>query len=240
MHDAVLKTEDREEDKIPKSFPGVLMMNPNMKQKPFLHDQHREYGKNGNAEFEHFVKHLLACIHPRRTKFKCANQRCTTPMNQAFTASDEAFGLMALANELHVWDEQMRLKKEDINIKRLSPKHHPEMCKKHTVLHAKQQCGWTQEGKLYYKLLEHEVHAARKAKEGSEEKFMLKFQREVAWKSSGNYKKPTQAQNTDDDTFATMHNSMPFLEKMSWTIAQATEMGYNFQLPSWQQTKAPA
>ena len=202
----------------------MLIINPNIQKEPFLNNQYREYGKNGNAEFEYFVKHLLACIHPRRTKFKCANQRCTTPINQAFTASDETFGLMVLANELHVWDEQIRLKKEDINIKRLSPKYHPQICKKYTVLYAKQQCGWTQEGKLYYKLLEHEVHAARKAKEGSEEKFMLKFQREVAWKSSGNYKKPTQAQNTDDDMFAAMCNSMPFfgedkLDKCSGTDA---------------------
>ena len=112
-------------------------------------------------------------------------------------------------------------------MKCLSQKCHPNTSKKHTLLHAKQQCGWTKEGELCCKLLEHEVHAARKAKEGSEEKFMLKFQREVAWKSSGNYK-PTQAQNTDDDTFATMCNSMPFFGEDKLDNCSGTDAGLPF------------
>ena len=33
------------------------------------------------------------------------------PISQLFTASDKAFALMILDNELHMWDQQIKMKK---------------------------------------------------------------------------------------------------------------------------------
>ena len=97
-------------DVVPDLFPGTLVIEPNKNNDPFLHANYREHGQNGNEEFEYFVKKLLAEINPGRTGFKRNSTRRKT--SECFTPSDEAFALIVLDNELHVWDQQIAKKKE--------------------------------------------------------------------------------------------------------------------------------
>ena len=86
---------------VPDDFPGVLKINTTNKDEPLLSKHYGKYGAEGKAEFEYFVKTLLAEIQPKRTRFK--RLRGHETISDCFTASDEAFALIVLDNKLHVW-----------------------------------------------------------------------------------------------------------------------------------------
>ena len=93
---------------VPDSFPGILRITPNQDGKPLLNEHCSTFGPNGRAEFEHFVKHLLSRVQPKRTNHK--RLKGHEPISKCFTPSDEAFALMVLDNKLHVWDQQIEMK----------------------------------------------------------------------------------------------------------------------------------
>ena len=95
---------------VPDSFPGVLKMNTTNKDEPLLPKHYGKYGLEGKEEFEYFVKTLLSEVQPKRTRYK--RLRGQETISDRFTASDEAFALIVLDNELHVWDEQIKKKKD--------------------------------------------------------------------------------------------------------------------------------
>ena len=160
---------------VPDDFPGVLKINTTNKDEPLLSKHYGKYGAEGKAEFEYFVKTLLAEIQPKRTRFK--RLRGHETISDCFTASDEAFALIVLDNELHVWNHQIQKRKgsswkqSDLRME----KKYMKRC----VSGGK--CGWSKEGKKIYKRLTDEIVAQRKAgwREQDERKYMDKFREEM-------------------------------------------------------------
>ena len=105
---------------VPGSFPGVLALQEVQENttQDLLHEDYgrfhlldtrrrgeKEGFKSDLPECKHFITHLLSRVHPKKTKFKKSKEnKCVT---NCFTASDEAFALIVLDNELGVWDAQL-------------------------------------------------------------------------------------------------------------------------------------
>ena len=177
-------------DVVPDSFPGTLVIEPNKNKDPFLHANYREYGQNGNEEFEYFVKKLLAEINPGRTGFKRNSTR--RKISECFTPSDEAFALIVLDNELHVWDQQIAKKKETGakgNELRF-PKKYCKGC-------ATETNGWSKKGISFFHLLCMEIEKAREEKGSSEDLYMEKFK----GGAEANEQTNAHVQDDSDDDF---------------------------------------
>ena len=72
-------SEHRRGGILPELFPGVLEFNANLKGKPLLNREYRDFGANRNPEFEDFMKHLLSEISPTRNQHKkddCCKNLC--------------------------------------------------------------------------------------------------------------------------------------------------------------------
>ena len=52
-------SEHKREGKVPESFPGILQLSTNLKGTPLLNKAYRDFGEDGNPEFEYFVRNLL-------------------------------------------------------------------------------------------------------------------------------------------------------------------------------------
>ena len=165
---------------VPDSFPGVLKINTTNKDEPLLPKHYGKYGLDGTPEFEYFVKTLLSEVQPKRTRYK--RLRVQETISDRFTASDEAFALIVLDNELHVWDEQIekkkgsRWKKNDLRMEKKYMKRHGSSGK----------CGWSKAGQKIYKRLTDEIVAQRKAgwREQDERKHKNKFREEMGLEPS--------------------------------------------------------
>ena len=94
---------------VPETFPGVLRISPNHENKPMLNARYAKFGSKGVPEFEYFIKNLLSRVQLKQTRFRMLQGH--HPISQLFTASDEAFALIILDNELHAWDQQIEMRK---------------------------------------------------------------------------------------------------------------------------------
>ena len=162
---------------VPDSFPGILRIPPNQDGKPLLNEHYATFGPGGVPAFEYFVKNMLQRVQPKRTKYK--NLKGHEPISKCFTASDEAFALMVLDNELHVWDEQIKMK-NGTSCKKSALR----LKKKYTSSHGgnkRKRCGWTREGRKIYKMLTDEIVAQRKEewRKQVEKKYQDKFCKEM-------------------------------------------------------------
>ena len=108
---------------MPDSFPGVLVLQEDQENttQDLLHEDHGRFHlldarrrgeedrfKSDLPECKCFITHLLSRVRPKKTKFKKSKEnKCVT---DCFTASDEAFALIVLDNELGVWDAQLEKK----------------------------------------------------------------------------------------------------------------------------------
>ena len=189
-------TEDYEAGIVPEDFPGVLKINPvdTTGKQSFLHKDYRDFGENGNKAFEYFVKRLLSKIHPSRTKYKNEKDYCTKTFDQAFTVSDEAFALLVLDNELHIWNDHIQRKqnKDGANV---AP-HETGLRKKYVDLYKKSPSGWTKQGKAIYVTLKKQLSELRRQKQESTSRYMDKF-----WEEAGqrcNRYAVQQPKDTDD------------------------------------------
>ena len=74
-----------------------------------LNARYAKFGSKGVPEFEYFIKNLLSRVQLKQTRFRMLQGH--HPISQLFTASDEAFALIILDNELHAWDQQIEMRK---------------------------------------------------------------------------------------------------------------------------------
>ena len=180
----------------------MLKLTLHEENEPLLHKQCRDYG---NAEFEYFMTHLMPHMNPRISRYKTKAQQCERLMSTAFTSSDEAYGLLVLDNELHVWDKQIELKRK---YGRYDRKANPQLTKKYVKLYQKSECGWTRKGIGIYKMLENEVHGIRTNKHDEEMKYMKKFQMNTkGWKQK---KSEVNNDSDSDGYYEKMCESMMF------------------------------
>ena len=160
---------------VPESFPGVLKLNTTNQKEPLLSKGHGRFSVNGIPEFEHFIKTFLSEVQPKRTRYKRVRGQET--ISKCFTASDEAFALIVLDNELNVWDQQIEKKKGSKCMKsdlRIEKKHMKRQG-------SGGKCGWTKKGQKLHKRLTDETVAQRRTgwREQEERKCQEKFRDEM-------------------------------------------------------------
>ena len=108
---------------VPDSFPGVLALQEVQENtgQDLLHEDHGRFHqldgrkwreedlfKSDFPECKHFITHLLSRVRPSKTKFNKSKENKV--VSKCFTPSNEAFALIVLDNELHVWDAQLEKK----------------------------------------------------------------------------------------------------------------------------------
>eukprot|EP00536_Pseudo-nitzschia_multiseries_P015769 jgi/Psemu1/43790/gm1.43790_g len=155
----------------PPSFPHTAcLLNTNPSTGPILHPEYRKKGIVGDEDFYYFVTRILAGISPSHNKFKHSKE--TELISDIFLVSDEAFGLMILHNEHHVWvNNRDRKKDETIRHKR----------KRYCDAKSGSRDGWMLEGvETFDRVCEELVKLRKQAKTGSdlEVKLRDRFQRE--------------------------------------------------------------
>lgn len=166
---------------LPSNFPGVLEINSDSDS--IFHEDYREFGENGYEELEFFFKQLLPKISPKRTNYKNKIEHTHRSFDEAFTESDEAFGLLVLDNELDVWNRQFEAKQNNPNAKMRGP----EYQKKYVDQYKKGSTGWSIEGRLAYNMLKLKLKPLRKAKQESTNKYLTKFRDEVGAEQLSQY-----------------------------------------------------
>ena len=160
---------------VPELFLRVLKTNTTNKNKPLLPKHCRMFALEGMQEFECFIKTLLSEVQPKRTRHKRARGQET--ISKCFTASDEAFALIVLDNELNVWDQQMEKKKGSKCMKsdlRIEKKHMKRQG-------SGGKCGWSKKGQKIHKRLTDEIVPQRKTgwRKQEERKCQEKFRDEM-------------------------------------------------------------
>ena len=160
---------------VPESFPGVLKLNTTNQKEPLLSKSYGRFSVDGIPEFEHFIKTLLSEVQPKRTR--CKRARGQETISKCFTASDEAFALIVLDNELNVWDQQIEKKKGSKCMKsdlRIEKKHMKRQG-------SGGKCGWSKKGQKICKRLTDEMVAQRKTgwRKQEERKYQEKFRHEM-------------------------------------------------------------
>ena len=97
------------------------------------------YRTQCNAHFYYFVTRMLSAVNNKITNFEA--KKANILFGEIFTVSDEAYALIILINELHVWKEQIKEKKNQNknNLKRkfVSPR-------------SGKKDSWSNEGRIMY------------------------------------------------------------------------------------------
>ena len=160
---------------VPDSFPGVLALQE-VQENTGLDLLHDDYGrfhqldvrrrreedrfKSDFPEYEYFITHLLSRVRPSKTKFNKSKENKV--VSECFTPSDEAFALIVLDNELHVWDAQLEKKGKGTTEKQKGSSLRTQ--KKYTDGNSGKKigtCGWTIEGLKKYNTLVTELKKKR-------------------------------------------------------------------------------
>ena len=91
---------------VPASFPGSigLVKDPKDSNRVIINPLYRQYGATTNKEFNYFVRRILQAINPTKTMFNQRKHKET--IGEIFLVMDEAFGLLIIYNEHHVWKWQ--------------------------------------------------------------------------------------------------------------------------------------
>ena len=133
---------DCEKGGVPGSFPGTigLVTDPTGESQAIISPGYRQYGNGDNKEFYYFVHRILPAINPGSNNFR---QRKTTDLiSDIFTVTDEAFGLILLHNEYHVWEDQQGRKGSNKTITNVEKKR-----KRYCDAKSGSREGWMREGK---------------------------------------------------------------------------------------------
>ena len=93
---------------MPENFPGTLGLvdDPNNEGEVMINPEYRKYPRTINDQFCYFVRRILPAINPKKLNF---GKECVyKTVSEMFLVSDEAFALLVLYNEHHVWKENMK------------------------------------------------------------------------------------------------------------------------------------
>ena len=189
-------TEDSEKGKVPDRFPGTLRVSDwDMKDKEekVLHPDYRAYGSADNPEFYYFVTRILASVNARNNNFNGNTKGTEHLLSKIFTVEDEAFALLMLYNELHVWESALR-KKKDPSLKLEQ--------KRFCDAKSGRRDGWAPEGKVLYRKLCAEIKELRQDPKTGEafEKQMRERFREECRRKNGRAVVPTSSEARVDVT----------------------------------------
>lgn len=178
-----------------------MRIDPNYEGRKFLNKEYRQYNDNGIEEYIYFVEHLLERVNPTRTKFGSAKTKQT--ISSCFTPSDEAFALMVLDNELHVWDAQHEKMQNNDQMKGSQLR----MKKKYCNGHSKDKCGWARKGVNYYNILHNEIEELRK-EQNTDKLYLINFRRQAG--KEDEYDTSSNERESDDSSSDEEIYNIPF------------------------------
>ena len=96
--------DDSANQKVPEDFPGTIGLVSDEKGKIILNPDYR----SDNEEFDYFISQMLSAINPTFNKFSYRKNR--ELISEIYSVSHEAFGMLVIYNEHHVWKEQEVMK----------------------------------------------------------------------------------------------------------------------------------
>ena len=160
---------DKGKNKVPSSFPGSigLLMEPNQ-QGVILSEEYRRYGEVVNDDFDYFISRILPAVNPSKSKFN--ERKGRTLIGEMFSVTDEAFGLMIIYNEHHVWEEQEEAKRRGIELSRSNRKR-----KRFCDGKSGNKQGWMEAGRNIFNKLCKELKTRRDQTKDLEENIMSRF-----------------------------------------------------------------
>ena len=119
--------DDIAKNLVPDDFPddlGLYNLLPNNNENNSQATLVSSYRTNCNTHFYFFVTRMLSAVNNKITNYEA--KKVNILFGEIFMVSDEAYSLIILLNELHVWKEQIKEKKNQNknNLKRkfVSPK----------------------------------------------------------------------------------------------------------------------
>ena len=93
---------------MPEEFPGDVLPRQKAIDKKFhLSDEYRRW-EEPPKEFRYFMNKIMPAI--RATSCSYRNSKGIKCLSDIFTVSDEAFGLVILLNEIHIWEDKVKEK----------------------------------------------------------------------------------------------------------------------------------
>lgn len=192
----IFLAEDSEHGNVPDRFPGTVRVSDwDMKDKEVkvLHPCYRAYGTVDNPEFYYFVTRILASVNARNNNFNGNTKGTERLLSEIFTVEDEAFALLMLYNELHVWESALK-KKKDKSVKLEQ--------KRYCDAKSGRRDGWAREGKVMYNKICAEIKELRQDPQTGEEfeKHMRERFREECRRKNGRAIVPTNSEPRVDVT----------------------------------------
>ena len=117
-----------------------MVADPNKPDNVILNPDYRRNSEND--DFKYFVSRILPAMNPSKSKF--STSKTHSVLSDIFTPCDEAYGLLLIHNELHVWKQQEDRKHMGVEI---------ENKEKKRFTNGKLGNGWTKQGRyLFMKL----------------------------------------------------------------------------------------
>ena len=103
-----------------------MLKEPEDSSRVIINPLYRQHGSTTNNVFNYFVRRILQAINPTKTMF---NQRKHKErIGEIFLVTDEAFGLLIIYNEHHVWKPQDEAKRRDQGTKETVRKVETVLC----------------------------------------------------------------------------------------------------------------
>mgnify|MGYP004529573319 FL=1 len=176
-------TADTLKGLVPAGFPGTLGLveDPNKEGKVVINPMYRNYSTANNSEYFYFVSRLLPSINPKKVNF---GKECSyKPISEMFSVSDEAFALLLLYNEHHVWIDNMRNGEQSVDSEDegTSDTRKKKKRKRFCDPSSGRKQGWEWKGKKLYNTLCKQVRQLRECKstgESLDKMMMERFQLE--------------------------------------------------------------
>ena len=176
-------TADTLKGLVPAGFPGTLGLveDPNNEGKVVINPMYRNYSTANNSEYFYFVTRLLPSINPKKVNF---GKECSyKPISEMFSVSDEAFALLLLYNEHHVWIDNMRNGEQSVDSEDegTSDTRKKKKRKRFCDPSSGRKQGWEWKGKKLYNTLCKQVRQLRECKstgESLDKMMMERFQLE--------------------------------------------------------------
>ena len=156
----VVVAVDSEKGGVPREFPGSigLLKDPTGESHAIISPGYRQYGDAANKEFYYFVHRILPAINPGINNFR--HRKTTDLISDIFTVTDEAFGLIMIHNEYHVWEDHQGRKGNNNTITKVEKKR-----KRYCNKYSGSRDGWMKEGKELFTELCLRIEKLRKQPE---------------------------------------------------------------------------
>ena len=159
---------------------GNVIINPDYRRNP------------ENEDFKYFVSRILPAMNPSKSKFSTSKTR--SMLSDIFTPCDEAYGLLLIHNELHVWKQQEDRKHTGVEI---------ENKEKKLFTNGKLGNGWTKQGRNLFTQLAQQITKLRESDETGSilERVLLRTYREESGSTSNAYNGQMSDNDDNDDDF---------------------------------------